>query len=250
MDANDYAFIESRLNAVLPTAFKDFMAAFPNDRQHQLQNEHDVLPSNGELFAIDQLQRFFNGIGFDYYKSQPKLRSRRYIQIGGDGCGNHYCMVGDDANSDELWMWEHDPANGFSRCVDRSLTEYFGQNWKVASQPDPFASLRGTFLTRTDHPLRSVFEPISLAEWMAYVKENAFLTLEENHESKNPFTSKNVKVRRWPGRAKLTEGNASCHLSYAHGALELSDRPSADLKTTVERMARDLNALVWSDFPQ
>ncbi|MEZ6057675.1 MAG: SMI1/KNR4 family protein [Planctomycetaceae bacterium] len=247
MDANDFAFIEDRLSVVLPTAFKQFMVSFPNDSSHQLQNDCNVLECNGELFAIGQLQRFFNPNGLDYYELQPELRSRRFIEIGGDGCGNYFCMVGDDADSNEVWMWEHDPYNGLGRCEDFSLTGYFTNgNWELATCPDPFVTTSGIFIIRSDHPVRAIFKPIRMDEWLRYVDQSETLQLDENHVGKNPFTKEEITFRRWPGRAKLLmEGHAD-HISYFHGSLSLGVNVTSIVQSHVERIADDLNAQVWT----
>lgn len=248
MDANDFAFIEDRLGIVLPTAFKQFMTAFPNDPTHRLQNDCSTLACNGELFAIGQLQHFFNTDGVDYYELQPELKSRCFIEIGGDGCGNYFCMVSDDANSDEAWMWEHDPYSGFGRCDDISLTNYLQDgNWELTECPNPFLTVMGTHICHANHPVRAILEPISMDEWLRYIEHHNFLKLDENHVGKNPFTHEEVVFRRWPGRAKLlTDGDAR-HVSYLNGSLSLGANVSTDVLLHAEQIAADLNAEVWTD---
>lgn len=247
MDANDFAFIEDRLSVVLPTAFKQVMTSFPNDATHQLQNDFDVLSCNGELFTIGQLQRFFNRDGVNYYERQPELKSRRFIEIGGDGCGNYFCMVGDDADSNEVWMWEHEPYNGLRRCEDFSLTGYFNDgNWALAACPDPFSTTSGTYIIRSDHPVRAILQPISMDEWLGYVDQLETLEIDENHVCRNPFTREEVVFRRWPGRARLLLDGYSNHVSYLHGSLSLGVNVPTDVQSHAERMADDLNAHVWT----
>lgn len=247
MNANDFDYIQVRLKVVLPTVFKRFMATFPNDRTCQLRNDSDVLSCNGELFAIGQLQRFFNPNGFDYYELQPELKSRRFIEIGGDGCGNYFCMVGDDAETDEVWVWEHDPYDGLRRCGNMSLTDYFQNgNWELATLADPFRAATGTYILRCNHPVRAIFEPIALDEWLRYVEQMDFLELDENVVYKHPFKDEEVVVRRWPGRAKLRVGHNSTHVYYVHGALSLGENALADVESPAKQIAVDLNASVWT----
>ncbi|MEO7402241.1 MAG: SMI1/KNR4 family protein, partial [Burkholderiales bacterium] len=174
MDANDFKFIESRLSVRLPGVYKRFMGQFPNDPTHQLANDCDFLPSNAESFVIRQLRRFNNDAEFDYYELQPDLWNHHFMDIGGDGCGNFYCMVGNDSDSSELWMWEHDPYNGFTPQADRALIDYFGSQWELVTQTDPFSTLPAAerMISRANHPLRSILNPITMTEWRECVANN------------------------------------------------------------------------------
>lgn len=245
MDANDFAFIESQLEIVLPIIFRDFMSRFPNDREHTLQNECDFIPCNAELFVVAQLQLFDENRGCDFYALQPELRPRRFVNIGGDACGNYFCMVGDDRASTEVWLWEHDPYNGFGRCVSRTLRDYFGDGWKLVAQPDPLMSTKGVFVLRADHPVRSILDPISFQEWLAYIAAQPHFDLDETEEVANPFSGELIVVRRWPGRARVTVGNKLHWIEYLHGALKVTshDFPESELKL----MADNLSARVWRD---
>ena len=248
MDANDYTFIESCLDVLLPNVFRDFMGQFPNDTAHQLQNGLDALATNAELFVIYQLGRF-NRDDTDYYELQPELRDHRFMDIGGDGCGNFYCMVGNDPVTNELWMWEHDPHNGLTRCEGATLSDYFGPQWQMTTQDDPFATIPadGTIVSRANHPQRSILAPITMQEWQDYIASKPHLELDENHEATNPFTKEAIVSRRWPGRALLTIGESPVHIMYIHGRLMLSPSPSVtrDHKSSLQAIAGDLNATVF-----
>ena len=246
MDSNDFAYIESRLEIVLPTLFKSFMRQFPNDTAHQLYGAGDELQTNAELFVIAQLRRFNNDQEFDYYELQPELRVRHFLDIGGDGCGNFFCMVGDNSKSNELWKWDHDPYDGFTRCEDYELKEYFSCEWELAPQTDPFASSTsdGTYILRSDHPHRAILTPISIQQWREYVGNSINLELNETQEITDPFTNKTVTWRSWPGRAKLTAGDSWLYLSYHHGCLSLrtDNTLSIPFQSAMRRIAEDLNA--------
>jgi len=246
MDDNDFKFIESRLAAALPEIYRRFMGRFPNDSTYQLQNDSDTLPTNAELFAIRQLQRFNNDKEFDYYELQPDLRSRRFMDIGGDGFGNFYCMPGDDAHLNELWMWEHDPYNGLTLQADMSLADYFGSQWKLVTQVDPFAAWPATqrMISRADHPLRSILNPITISEWRECVANTAQLEFDEFQEMINPFTKEAVRIRRWPGRAKFHFGDSSAQIGYLHGCLTLSSAAASDptKEAAMRLLAENLNA--------
>jgi hypothetical protein len=248
MDANDFAFIEDELSVVLPNAFRQFMGSFPSDPTYRLKTDGLPLSCNGELFAIGQRQRFFNPDGVDYYELQPELRSRHFIEIGGDGCGNHFCMVGDDTNSDEVWIWEHDPYNGFSRCGGQSLTDYFNKGyWEPEAIPDPFLTTTGMYVLRANHPVRSILNPIAMKEWMQYIAMQDILELDENHVGKNPFTRESVTYRRWPGRAKIATNDRARHISFLYGSLSIGTDVSAELRSHANRIATDLSAHIWTD---
>jgi hypothetical protein len=243
MNANDFAFIEFRLDVVLPRAFKVFMGKFPNDRRQRLQNDCGLLPCNGELFVILQLLRFNNDREFDFYELQPETRSRRFMDIGDDGCGNFFCMAGDDSNSNELWMWEHDPYNGFGKCNHWALSDYLGDRWELESQPDPIESTKGVFALRADHPFRSILHPITMQEWLAYIKRHPNIELDETQATTNPFTGETIVARRWPGRARLITGSNSHRITYLHGALSFGSHDFAQLE--IEQIAADLDSHVW-----
>lgn len=246
MNEVDFEYIESTLEVVLPNEYKEFMCRFPNDRRHQLANDCDFLPCNAELFVIAQCRRFSDDAEFNYYELQPELRNRRFLDIGGDGCGNFYCMVGDKLNSNELWLWAHDPYDGLVRCEDTTLKQYFGQTWELKEQADPFAAYtpNGRTITRANHPLRGILNPISIAEWLDYVRGDPQLALDEFHNMTNPFTKEIVRVCRWPGRAKLTIGNALAHVTYLYGCITLSDvvAPSPDIEAKLQQLASSLDA--------
>ncbi len=249
MDATDFQFIESNLGVVLPRAFTDFLQRFPSNRLHRLENGLGEIAANAELFVIGQLQLFNNDRGFDFYELQPSIRSYKFIDIGGDGCGNWYCMVGNNRAADELWMWEHDPYNGFTRRDRATLRGYFGPEWKLIAQPDPLLAVPpdGTVVSRADHPFRSILTPIRMDEWRAYVEGDSELRLDEIHEATNPFTKEVIAVRRWPGRARLTTADSLAHISYVHGRLVLSPLPriTQEHKKTMQRIARDLKARLF-----
>ena len=255
MDANDCALIEEQLNVVLPKVFRHFMMPFPNDTTHQLLNDCNALPCSSELFVVGQFQRFFNPEGYDYYELQPELKSHRFIEVGGDGlgnyaggdgCGNYFCMVGDDADSDELWMWVHDPYDGFLKC-DESLSDFLENGkWELKTCPDPFLATTGTYIVRADHPVRAILNPVALSEWLHCVERQDFLELDENHICTNPFTQKKQNIRRWPGRVKMLVDASSRHISYLHGALSVGENLSAEAQSLVERIAADLDAVVWA----
>jgi hypothetical protein len=249
MDAADFQFIESKLGVVLPRAFTDFMRRFPNNRLHRLENGCGEIPANAELFAIGQLQLFNNDRGFDFYELQPSLRSNKFMDIGDDGCGNPYCMVGNDRASDDLWMWEHDPYNGFTPCDRITLRDYFGPEWSLVAQPDALSAIPsdGTIISRADHPFRSIFIPITMDEWRAYVEADSRLALDENHEVPHPFRKEVINVRRWPGRARLTTADGVAHVSYFHGRLVLSPIPrvAQEHEEVMQRIARDLKARLF-----
>lgn len=246
MNEVDFEFIESTLDAVLPNEYKEFMRRFPNDRVYQLANDRDFLPCNAELFVITQRRRFNDDAGFDYYELQPELRSRRFLDVGGDGCGNFYCMVGDECNSNELWLWAHDPYEGLLQCEDTSLKQYFGQTWKLKEQADPYAAYahNGKTVTRANHPLRGILNPISVAEWLDYVSGDPQLALDEFHNMTNPFTKEIVRVRRWPGRAKLTIGDGVAHVTYQYGCIALSGLATLtpDIDAKLQQLAISLGA--------
>ena len=73
-----------------------------------------------------------------------------------------------EQDSNELWMWEHDPYNGMVCCNDATLAMYFDGDWRFKTDPNPFASAKrnGTVVTRADHPERSILVPIDLDEWI------------------------------------------------------------------------------------
>lgn len=154
MNATDFATIEQQLGVVLPEVFKKFMESFPNNATDELSNDCDSIPCNGEQFAIHQRLGFFNPEGYDYYELQPELRSRRFIEVGGDGCGNYYCMPGDDTESDELWFWEHDPHDGLTKSEHLSLTAYLENGeWELVTVPDPFEEYTGgVYVIRAYYP--------------------------------------------------------------------------------------------------
>jgi len=98
MTENDFSLIESLTGAIIPEVFKGFISKFPSSAQHELERDGETLPCNAELFAIRQL-RIANYSSIDLYETQPELRPKRFWDIGGDGCGNHYHMEGDSSES-------------------------------------------------------------------------------------------------------------------------------------------------------
>lgn len=267
MNQEDFKFIETKLDVVLPDVFKERMRRLPNDPGHQLvwgESRLTVLPTNAELFAIAQLRKFNSEPRFDYYEIQPELRQRRFLNVGHEGNGDFYCMVGDDASSRELWVWRHDSYENpiFVSCPDRNLLELRERGWKLGTtldsflelgwnlttQPDPFAELpsRNSRICRANHPLRSIFDPIGLQEWRDYVGQDPQFELDEMFEFENPFTRKMMCVDRWPGRVIWNLGSSTTHISYECGCLALPTHAAANLTDaqiqTLVQTARNLNA--------
>ena len=229
MNATDFATIEQQLGVVLPEVFKKFMESFPNNATDELSNDCDSIPCNGEQFAIHQRLGFFNPEGYDYYELQPELRSRRFIEVGGDGCGNYYCMPGDDTESDELWFWEHDPHDGLTKSEHLSLTAYLENGeWELVTVPDPFEEYTGgVYVIRADHPARAPLAPILLEEWVEYVKQQTHLDLDEKQNVPNPFGKEMLVVRRWPGRVKFKLEDDWEYISYIYGSLSFGQNLSS-----------------------
>lgn len=230
MNAADFGYIEQALGVTLPTPFVNYMERFPNGRNLCFSNGVRL---NGELFAIDQLQRFWSeGYGgYDFYELQPYLRSVHFLEIGGDGIGNFFVMRGDMAESDELWLWSHDPLDGFTRQSELSLSQYldyegcrWGDGWEIKTTEDPFqdTSFHGTIITRADHPHRSVLKPISLKEWFEFVGRNEFLVPDEFTYRKNPFTGATIESRTHVGRVKSKIPDAPLAVTIQYGRLSLS----------------------------
>lgn len=244
MDSNDFCFIEDHLRVVLPEVFKKFMEVMPNDPRHALLNHAHAVPCDGESFTIFQLRSFFNADGFDYYELQPELRSRRFLNLGGDGIGNYYCMPGDAPSTDELWFWEHDPYTGLAIHDKFSLSHYL-HDLKLSEEPDPFISTRGVYICRTDHPFRSPLNPIPMHEWIAYVQEHSTLELDENCVVPNPFAQEKMVQRRWPGRVKITTSDLPVHISHRYGALSIDTKSLSPIREYADQIAAELKAKLW-----
>ncbi|MCA9103531.1 MAG: SMI1/KNR4 family protein [Pirellulales bacterium] len=246
MNDKDFQFIESRLDVELPEVFKKFMRQFPNDASQRLQGDLGTIESNAELFVIEQLKRFAEH-GHDYYELQPHLRDHRFMDIGGDGCGNFYCMVGNHRKSNDLWMWEHDPYDGLTRCENTTLGEYFSEQWDLVPREDPFASIPAgqTIVCRASHPHRSLLDPISMAEWLGYIADHKVLSLDEEREVPNPFTDQTLVVRQWPGRARVG-GDPASYIYYLDGMLALSSQvENQDHQKLLRNIAQDLRAQLF-----
>ena len=80
MNDSDFDYIESHLAVVLPAVFKEFMRQFPGDASHELQGKLDAIPTNSELFVIQQLSFFETGL-FDHYEFQPELRTWHFWKL-------------------------------------------------------------------------------------------------------------------------------------------------------------------------
>ena len=262
MDATDFEFIETHLNVALPRVFCEFMRAYPNDPTHELQNGYAVLQTNAEAFVIEQLWRFNNDRGVDYYEAQSNLRGKRFIDIGDDGCGNFYCMEGNNSRTNDLWLWEHDPPNGFikqdtffvqrdlgSQEVPASLQNYFGKQWVLATRDNPLAVEHASdrFASRANHPYRSILQPITMPEWRKYVESDRELQWDEFIEVPNPFTNEKLTVRRWPGRAKFTIGDQRASIENSRGCLTLKTETPArpEFESKFRKIAQALNANVF-----
>lgn len=248
MEPSDFEYIERQLDVVLPGVFKDFVNRLPNEPTHLLQSDYGSIQINAELFVIAQLEHFKNDSGYDYYALQPDMRSRNFIYIGDDGCGNYFHMLGDDQDTNRLWMWVHDPEYGFCEQEGETLADYFDSKWELETQPDPFAPLSSasTIVSRATHPRRSILDPITMQEWHQYVEESKNLELDENFEATNPFTQAKDLIRRWPGRAKLTVDETVSQVSYHHGSLMLSDSNNSEVfREQMRTIAQDLNAKLF-----
>lgn len=250
MDTNDFNFIESHLGVALPAVFKDFMAQFPNDPDHHLvSDDGGVMVTNAELFVIQQLGLLRGRPDFDWYEAQPELRDHRFLFIGGDGSGNSYCMVGNNPTSNEVWIWEHDPPNGFVPHAHAKLDSFFGPHWKLTERANPLANVSrdGRIVSRADHPHRSILHPITLDEWQQFISNDPQLELAENEEMTNPFTKEKMVARHWPGRARLTLDGVSAHVSLFMGYLALEKGPNATPahRAKMEQIADSLEANVF-----
>lgn len=265
MNQDDFDFIEVKLDVVLPDVFTRFMGQFPNCVTHQLECGNAVLPTNAELFAIKQLQQFNGEPVFDCFEYQPELRQRRFMNIGEEGNGDFYCMVGDDSRSDELWAWRHDSDVHplFVLCTDptldarrenldanpgTTLQSFVDMDWKLAAQPDPFSEMpsSGRIVSRSDHHLRSIFNPITLKDWREGVAQDPRFDLDEYQDLPKIFTGKPMRFCRWPGRAKWIAGDSPLYIHYKYGCLSLETSSSTHLTdeqtVAVRELAERLNA--------
>ena len=205
------------------------------------------LPSNPELFVIHQFQRRDDHTRRNFYELQPDLTSRKLLEIGGDGCGNYYFMAGCDRKSDELWMWVHDPYEGFVK-ERQTLEQYLEYHFEITPQRNPFDDGKSTDLriSRADHPLRSILDPISMEEWLAYVQTNDQLELDENRIGKNPFTKEEVVFRFWPGRVRVDVKGSLTYIEYRYGCLRASGgKESATLRALMQSIAQHFDARVF-----
>lgn len=87
--------IESTFSLKLPARYQHFLRQcdFP-------EADSDILLTPSELIETNQ-----------------DVRSNEdwndcYFVIGGDGCGNFFC-VDVTGKSEAIWIWEHDPPEGF-----------------------------------------------------------------------------------------------------------------------------------------
>lgn len=250
MDRNDLIYIEEALSVSLPDVFKDFILPYSNDRSIGFVAQGaTAVPLNPELFVINQLQHFIGFINPQInYNNQQELESYRFVLIGDDGCGNYYFMRGDQRNSNELWLWEHDPNIGFNLVQKQTLKEYLS-SCKVLPGNDPLTvnEGKGKTITRADHPHRSVLAPIPPDEWFDLIELNSKLELNEYSEILNPFTKERLSVKSCPGRALILDSeDEACFLySYCSIVYYSESNPNARIKELINEMATALDANVF-----
>jgi hypothetical protein len=253
MNDADFRYIEEKLGGVLPNAFKQLMASTPSHPDHWLGGNHAILPCSREKFVDFQSGDGFSacandhcGKRTDFYELQPELRSRKFMCVDGDGCGNYFCMAGDDVHSQEVWQWEHDPYTGFSIEDDWMLCSLLAQPWQLIIGDDCYDPNNESEPFNSAHPLYPSDTLLAENEWRQFVNDSEVLTLDEHvRVEQSPFTGEDTELTDWRSRAKLRLDGESAHLHFAHGSLRLDGVMPTKLSDCAKGIASNLNAKLW-----
>ena len=101
-----FSGVEAAFGISLPRRYVDFL----------VNVAHDIAQWNFHLGADTLIQQNRELRETDYWDT-------RFFSIGHDGCGNEWCLSLCE-KPDAIWIWEHDPANGFSVSIE-SMDELF-----------------------------------------------------------------------------------------------------------------------------
>ncbi|MEM7469299.1 MAG: SMI1/KNR4 family protein [Pseudomonadota bacterium] len=250
MTPEDFDYIEQTLSLQLPESFKKFIAPLPNDFTDTFlaYGEGYGIPTNPELFVIEQLSNFRNSFDPEkFYDGQRELVSHRFILIGADGCGNYYCVRGDSPDTEQVWFWDHE-GSGFQILETDTLESFLSKCTSMKTE-NPFMQWQpqGKVITRADHPLRSVLNPITPDEWLNYVDSKANLELDEYQEATHPFTKEKIRAYIHQGRAKLIDHTPDAYFRFFAGRIHfVSDvQPDSLAERVIREIATDFSARIY-----
>ncbi|MEM6691328.1 MAG: SMI1/KNR4 family protein [Planctomycetota bacterium] len=106
MTPEDVARVEVEFGITLPKRYVDFLCnVTPDGAQWNFHLGIDILVEQNRDLR-----------GTDYWEDH-------FFSIGHDGCGNEWCLNLKE-QTDAVWIWEHDPLDGFSVIFD-SMDELF-----------------------------------------------------------------------------------------------------------------------------
>ncbi|MBL9080164.1 MAG: SMI1/KNR4 family protein [Planctomycetales bacterium] len=254
MTEADIRLIENRLGLTLPQDYRDRLLAGVRINGHLpepyfVQDRDDLLVDNVHV-------RDWMGAIFD-----DKPWPRNLFCIGNDGCGDYYAISTDDVRCSVIF-WDHETGELTEDAAN--LDEYFARIDKLcrfssteppaeveADEPsdtrrNPFGGPDMAVLTRADKPRFSALDPISLAEWEAFVKADGELQLKNFKTAKNPFTGEERRIEQ-PGQATLTTGSTVDEFRYGWGDVKI-DRPSRKAIEKLKTAAARLGAKLWTNF--
>ena len=97
---DELAHIESEFSIRLPHRYQQFLLTceFPEEGSDILLTAAELIEANQDIRSNEEW-------------------NERYFLIGGDGCGNFFC-VDVTGGSEAVWIWEHDPPEGFQMAFN------------------------------------------------------------------------------------------------------------------------------------
>lgn len=245
----DLTTIEQRLSLSLPKKYRQALLAGVkvdgfDPSPYFEQDAKEILISNLELRMAPRDDAFAGA-------RWPE----KYICIGSDECGNYYSISADDPNC-TVTFFDHE-ADAFEP-QSKSLSAFFRfiadlfkrvppRLMRAADDDEPIDVRKmmptpDAFIARTEKLRDSVLNPITLAEWTAFVESDADLQLRGFRTMVNLFTNEEHRSS-CPGLATLGSGTAQQSFEYALGRI-LIRRPSENALAKLEQAAKALNAKV------
>jgi hypothetical protein len=244
MTPNDISTIEERLRVTLPNPYRQALLSGvaitgTDPAPYFQQSARELLITNLELRMVPR-QDAFGGAPWP----------SRFVWIGADGCGNSYCIDADDPHC-AVRFFDHE-TNSFE-TISGNLSGFFahladlfarvprpvGHGDVPARAPSAQQSPHAV-VARTDFWRESVLDPISTAEWAAFVDADSELQMRGYRVLVNPFTKAEVRVDS-PGLAIMNDGGTMREFQHGFGRVSVR-RPGAAALEKLKHAAAALNA--------
>jgi len=167
----------------------------------------------------------------------PDRDSSSWLFIAEDGSGNYF-FLDSRANPTALHFLDHDPPG--IRQAGLSLAQFIASRPVQAIEP----SRRALTICRSDHPRRSILDPIGLEDWIEVAAQYTEVNITGFREAKNPFTGA-IDRFATKGGAYITYGDTKTFAQMWAGSIVFRNAPP-EFVPFAEVLSRSLNANLFT----